>query len=298
MADSSSAYDGKKVTNTLSGIRVQTAVFLGLPLTYPEKSTLNEHLDINSTILPASDARPTCQYLCIGNKGHTTTAESDGLAGVLPVAHEPTDAAPYGIIPFVLRPVDNDLSDDLRKRYALRRLEEHNGKRYWAYYLRRLSYTGKVVSDYYTKVRDGVKTIVEFKYSDLNLYPSQPELPDYNYDVTDTLTASDGDYVHAAAGISVTLDTFDIEELVNVARVKYQNPTMAIMSEFCLCSGIDYTATGESMVGSPFTYTEAIGVQVAVFLTTFVNVAFNNGGLGYDLQIGQTEAMALSTLVS
>lgn len=294
MADSKS-YDGKLVTNTLSGLRVQTAKMLGLPLTYPEKSTINEHLAILNDRYPNATDRPNCEYLVLGNKGHTTTAETDGVAGVIPLEHQPTDAAPYGIIPFVLRTVDKDLADDVRDRYALRRLEEHNGRRYWAYYAKRLSYTGDKVVDYYTKVRDGAKTVTEFKYSDLNLYPTPPALPDYSYDITDSVVASDGDYVHASAKIVVTLDEFDIQELINVAKVRYQNPTLAIISEFCLCSGIDVTATGESMVGSPFNYMEVIGCQVNVFLTTFTNVAFNNGGLGYSLQIGQTEAMALAT---
>ena len=295
MADSTTIYDGKKVTTTLSGIRVQTACHLGLPLNYPEKSTINEHLSVFKDVMPDAMARPTAKYLVLGNKGHKVTEQTDDLQGVVPVTHQPTDAAPYGIIPLVLRPVDKDLADDVRDRYALRRLETHNNVRYWAYYARRLAYPGKTVTDYYTKVRDGVSTVNEFKYTDLNLHPTQPDLTDYNFDVTDTVVASDGDYVNTAATIDIKLDAFDIAELINVAKVKYQNPTLAIVSEFCLCTGVDTVATGESFMGSPFTYEEVAGCQVSLFLTTFINVAFNNGGVGYTVSMGQTEPFALAT---
>jgi len=83
--------------------------------------------------MPDAAARPVAKYLVLGNKGHKVTEQTDDLQGVVPVSHQPTDAAPYGIIPLVLRPVDKDLSDDVRDRYALRRLETHNNVRYWAY---------------------------------------------------------------------------------------------------------------------------------------------------------------------
>lgn len=286
-------YDGKHVTNTLAGLNVQNSIYLGLPITYKEKSTLNEHLSILSNTRPEADAKPEARYLCVGNGGHVVTA-SDNLATPIPIKHNPTDAAPYNIIPLVLRPVDKDLGDDVRARYALRRIEEHGGRRYWAYYLKRLDFRGIKTMDYYTRVRDGQKTVREFEYSDINLHPTAPASPDYDYEVDDKNHVNEGDYVHTSAETTVPLDQFDIQELLNVATVLYGDPRKAVISEFCLCSGIDTIATGESMVGSPFQYQEAIGVQVGVFLTTFTNVAYANRSLAYVLNIGQTEPMVLA----
>lgn len=286
-------YDGKHVTNTLAGLNVQNSIFLGLPITYKEKSTLNEHLGILADRRPEALAKPEARFLCVGNGGHIVTA-TDNLATPIPVKHNPTDAAPYNIIPLVLRPVDKDLGDDVRERYALRRIEEHGGRRYWAYYMKRLDFRGVRTMDYYTRIRDGQKSVREFEYSDINLYPTPPASPDYDYEVDDKLAVSDGDYVHTSAETTVPLDQFDIQELLNVATVLYGDPRKAVVSEFCLCTGIDTVATGESMVGSPFQYNEVIGAQVAVFLTTFTNVAYANRSLAYVLNIGQTEPMVLA----
>jgi len=287
------AYDGKFVTNTLAGLSLQDVLLMNLPMDYKEKSTLNEHLSINRDNMPDEEARPVMKYLCLGNGGHVISTDDD-LVTPIPIEHNPTDAAPYNIIPLVLRTVDDDLTDTLREDYALRRLEEHGGTRYWAYYLKRLDYRSVSVLNYYTKVSDGEATITDFDYSDLNLYPTAPEMPDYDYEVTDSLVPTDGDYVHASANVSIPLGTFDVQELLNVSNILYGDPRKAVVSEFCLCSGVDTSATGESEVGSPFIYTEAMGVQICIFLTTFANMAYQNSGITYDMDIGNTEPMVLA----
>lgn len=292
MTEQTKEYDGKIVTNTLAGISLQNTLFLNLPMTYKQKSTINEHLNIFRQ-LPTPEARPAAKYLCVGNGGHVMSID-DQLGTPIPIKREPTDVAPSSIIPLILRPVDDDIGDDIRVRYAGRRKEEHQGKLYWAWYFKRLDYRGVKSESYHTKVQEGKSTVQEFEYSDLNLYPKNTDMPDYNYEVTDTVVPTDGDYVHSTAGIKVVLDLFDIQELLNVAKVKYGDPRKAVISELCICSGVDFTATGESSVGSPFTYTEAIGVQAAIFLTTFVNVAFQNKAVSYLMDIGNTEPMAVA----
>lgn len=287
-------YDGKLVTTTLASMHMQTANYLGLPMTYAEKSTLNEHLQINRETLPDPMARPVAKYLSIGNGAHTTIT-INGLPPIpVPVRHQPTDAAPYGIQPLVLRPVNNDLSDDMRAMYALRRLEEHDGQRYWAYYLKRLDLRSSVVTDYYTKVVDGKKTTIPFEYSDENLFPTPSDLPDYDFETTDKVIPLDGDYTNAAAPVLVTFTEFDVQEYLNVAKILFNNPMAAAISEICICSGVDGVATGESFTGSPFNYEEAFGVQVAVFLSTYVNLAMDNDGVTYRIQVGQASPMTVA----
>lgn len=290
-----SIYEAKRTTNTLTSGRIQTAKFFGVPVTYPEKSTVNEVLKVLEGRYPDADQDPDTKYLILGNKGHEIDLTDDGPGAPVPLEHLPTDVMPWGIIPLVLRPVDKDLPDDVRERYALRILEEHNGLRYWAYYAKRLSHRGKKTQDYLVKVRDGVKTVTEFRYDDTNQYPVPPKLPDYNYDTVSQAVLSDGDYVYSAMTISVVLDQFDIDELTNMARIKYKSPLKAVISEFCLASGVDIMTQGESMVGSPFQYLEVIACQINVFMTTFNNAAFSNGQIAYDIQVGQTEPLPLLT---
>lgn len=289
-------YDGKLVVSTLQSMHMQTATFLGLDMTYKEKSTLNEHLNINRDIAPAPAERPIARYLCIGNGAHAMRQLSGIPAIPVPVRHQPTDAAPYHIMPLVLRPVANDLSDDIRGNYALRRVEEHNGARYWAYYLKRLDLRSSVVTDFYTKIVDGKKTTTEFNYTDQNLYPTPADLPDFNFEVSDKVLPANGDYVNAAAPVLVSLSDFDVQEFLNVCKVMYNNPLASVVSEICLCSGVDHMTTGESYVGSSFEYNEAIGVQVAIFLSTFANLAMDNDGISYRIQIGQASPMTTAAV--
>lgn len=293
MSTETKAYDGKHVTNALAGLSLQTTLLMGLPMEFKQKSTLNEHLAINREAIPNGSTRPVMQYLCLGNGGHVVSAE-DNLATPIPIEHQPTDAAPYNIIPLVMRPVDKDLSDELRENYALRKQVEYGGRRYWAYYLKRLDWRGVRVKEYYTKVRDGIKTVTDFEYSDKNLYPTAPDMPDYNYEVSDQVTPNDGDYVHSSASTRIELNAFDVQELLNMAQIIYGDPRKAVVSEFCLTSGVDTIVTGESAVGSPFQYMECMGTQINIFLTTFTNMAYQNKGVAYTLDVGNTEPMVLA----
>lgn len=284
-------YDGKLVVTTLQSMHMQTATYLGLNATYAEKSTLNEHLSINRDVVPSATKRPIAQYLCIGNGAHVVKQITGVPAIPVPVRHQPTDAAPYQIMPLVLRPVNNDLTDEQRSAYALRRIEEHNEVRYWAYYLKRIDLRGTAVTDYHTQIVDGKKTTTEFTYSDQNLYPKPADIPNYDFEVTNKVLPANGSYYNAAAPVSIKLSTFDVEEYINVCKIKYNNPLAAVISEVCICSGVDHLATGESFTGSNFEYNEAIGVQVAVFLSTFANLAMDNDGITYRIQFGQASPL-------
>lgn len=287
-------YDGKLVVTTLQSMHMQTAMYLGLNMTYAEKSTLNEHLSINRDLLPAPSDRPVVKYLCLGNGAHVMKQIGGVPAIPVPVRHRPTDAAPYGIVPLVLRPVNNDLSDEQRSHYALRRLEEHNEVRYWAYYLKRIDMRGVDVTDYHTQIVDGKKTVTEFNYSDQNLYPMPSDVPNFDFETTDKVLPANGSYVNAAAPVLIKLTDFDVQEYLNVCKVKYNNPMAAVVSEVCLCSGVDKLATGDSFTGSTFEYNEAIGVQVAVFLSTFTNLAMDNDGITYRIQVGQASPFTVA----
>lgn len=286
--------DGKLVTPTLSGLRLQNTLMLNRPMQYPNNSTINEHLNIGNTNLPSSEQRPVIKYLAIGNGGHHISTAGGPVLTPRPRRHSATDAAPYNIIPFVLRPVENDLSDLERAAYALRREEMHNERRYWAYYLKRLDLSGVTPEDYLVQVSDGESTTSSFEYSEINLNPQPPTVPDYTFDVTETIQSDDGDYVSTSAEVPLLFSTWEINELMNVAQVLYSDPTAAVISEYAICSGVDTVATGENHMGSPFEYQEAIGVQVSTFLTTFENASFSNEAIGQLLVFGQSIPMLLA----
>jgi hypothetical protein len=290
-------YDGKLTTVTLNAMRVQNALFLGLDCKYPAKSTINEALGILETRLPDPTDRPTLKYIALGNAGHRPGNGPHGISVPKPVRHKANNSGAFAFVPWALRPVENDFTDDVRGDYALRRMETHGTRRYWAYYLKRIDMRGVTTLDYKITVEDGVSTPVEHQYTDSELFPTAPALPSHDFDVEDRVAVPDGEYVLSNATLDVRMQSFDAYEFLNVARVLYDDPDAAIISEVVLCTGLDATAEGESFDGSPFNYNEAIGVQAAYLMTCFNNIAITNDRLTYKFKIGQSIPFFLGTNV-
>lgn len=293
MAIKTKAYDGKHIVTTSQAVDLQTALALGLPMQYLQNTTLNEALSINADKMPDPESRPTMTYLAVGNGAHVV-ATAQNIPTPIALRHQPSDTSLYNILPQILRPVDKDLSDEERKRYALRRIVQYHGKNYVGYWLRRCDFRGVRPEHWLTRVQDGQKSVIEFEYSEINNRPTPPTMPDYNYEVSDQLVLADGDYIHVKAPTTITFDEFDVQEMQNVAAIIYGDPTLAVVSEIAYCCGVDTEAVGESAVGSPFNYTEAMGVKTCIFLSTFVNMAFQNKGMAWDLDIGNAEPFALA----
>src|SRR5690606_15519488 len=138
----------------------------------------------------------------------------------------------------ILRELDNDLSVTEREKYALRRMETHNGRNYWAYYLKRLNLNGVSQQLQHTTVQDGVATTVPYIPTSANLNPTAPA--NYSPDVVST----EGNFLSTSAIITINFTEGDIAELVEVARIMYDNEYMAVISEIGLCSGVDKVVTG------------------------------------------------------
>lgn len=287
--------DMKIVVNTLNSLRGQVTSFLGRPHQFPERSTINEQLKIMHGVRPAADQRPVARYMVIGNRGHGVDMSDPEVLLPYPIEHRPTDVGAWGPIPFVLRPVDNDLSDAEREMFGLRTLEEHFGERYWAYYGYNLDHSAVTCIDYEMKVRDGKAEIKEFNYTEVELRSKPPLMPEFNMDITDQIELADGDYVYTYAVISLTLNEYMIKEFQNVAKIKFKDARRAVISEYVLCSGVSQMATGQSFVGPEFNYMEMVGLQAVLFLTTYTNAALSNKKIGYDVTIGQTEPMPVNT---
>lgn len=281
-------YDGKLTTVTLNAMRVQNALFLDIDHEYPENSTYNEHLGILAERLPEPRERSCLRYIGLGNAGHRPGNGPNGITIPKPVRHRATDSGAYNAIPWILRPVENDLSDDVRQNYALRRMETHANRRYWAYYLKRIDNRGIRTRDYKITVEEGKQTTLDFKYSEQDNRPTPPELPSHDYNVDDKVAMQDGEYVLSNADLDVRMDEFDAQEFQNVARVLYGDPDFAIISELFLLTGVDAMAEGDAVDGSPFQYEEAIGTQIAYHMTCFNNIAITNDRLTYKFKIGQS----------
>ena len=280
-------YDGKLSTPTLSAMRLSTALIMGLDIKYPQRSTINEYFKHLVDRLPSPKERVCMRYLVIGNRGHDVVKDDDGFSDMEPRAKTANMSGMFNGYPLVLRALDNDLSDEMRKQYAFRIREEHGGRPYWAYYLKRIKMVGVETNDILIVRENGVPKTDEFHYTDADLFPQPVKLPDYDYDNDGNIAIPDGRYVSSNAVVSIAFDEFDVAELQNVYNILRGTAKRAVISELALCSGLDFPHTGDSADGSKFTYDEAIGVQALYHISLYKNVAQENQGFVVNVTVGQ-----------
>jgi hypothetical protein len=277
----------ENITRTVGGAYLQTCMLMGLPFSVKTSTTLNEKLSIQSGVVPDTGVYPTMRYYAIGIGGHTFTTGAGGRTKPEIVQHLGTDFSLYNQIPFVMREVNNDLSITERAKYAHRRQETHGGTDWFAYYLKRIDFTGTVAGMELTTVRDGVTTVTAFVPDSSNLNPTPPDLSSTGVNLVS------GDYVSATAKVTLVLTPDEVTEILNVAQVLFDDPEFAVISEIALCSGVDKQATSPAQNGGIININEAIAVQVVSFINTFQPLAFSNNGTELDLDIGSSEPLFL-----
>ena len=273
------------VTRTVYGSFLQTCLKLKIPHVVAQFTTLNEKLGIQSGVLPAPGTYPSVSYYCLGNKGHTSQIGADGIGLNIVAQHRATDAALFNQLPFVLRPITEDLTVSERSNYALRRVETHGGDSYIAYYLRRINKTGTVAEMQYRSNTNGTITVTPFVPTADNLSPTPVVIPDTG---VSTLT---GDYVTVTAEVDISLSAWEVAELINVAEVLYGDSNYAIISELGICSGVDKMITVTPSVGSSFNFNEAIGVQINTHVAVLNMLTSSNSGVMRILGLGTNDPL-------
>ncbi len=134
-------------------------------------------------------------------------------------------------------------------------------------------------------VTDGVSNTVAFIPDSSNLNPTPPPLDNSGVNVVS------GDYVTATARVGLVFTEADINELLNVAEVLYEDDDYAIISEIGLCSGLDKLVTATGANNTSFNFQEAIAVQVVSHINTFLQLKFTNTGTTVLLDVGATEPL-------
>lgn len=278
------------VTRTVYGAAVQSSLLLGLPFSFPEFSTLNQHLNIEKDTLPAVADRPSLACYVWGNRGHSMIVGVQGIPLNEVVQHRATDAGLYGQLPFVLREINQDLTATERAKYVLRRQEDRDGKMYFAYYGRRLNKANLTVGMYYTQVQDGVGVVTNFTPKQSNLTPTPQQLSNT---ATNLLNA---DYVSSRARLNLKLDEWEVAEMLNVAKVIYDDERYAIISEIGMCTSVDKNINAVGGNGGTFVFAETIGVQIAAHIAVYNPLLQTNTGVQIEMDIGVNEPLyALST---
>ena len=272
-------------TRTICGAYLQTHQLLGLPYVVTPNTTLNEKLNIADTLTLNANEMPSARYTCIGNGGHGVKTGATVPGVPVPLQHTVEDGAPFNMLPFVLRPVGNDLDGTQRARFALRRTEEHSGEFYYAYYLRRIDMTDVVVKMLHKSVTGGVTNITEYVPTSSYLNPTPP-------DVSNTGTnVPTGDSLAANAKLPILYDSFDIAEIVNAVKIIYGDEDRAIISELALESGVDRTIITDTTGAATINFNECIAAQVHSHISGIQLLRFANTAIVSNYNVGASEPL-------
>jgi hypothetical protein len=272
------------IVRSAAGANLQTCQLLKKPLVLLENSTLNQKFNIQKDTIPADSDIFSMQYLTIGNMGHRMLLGSNNIPYPSPVQHLPEHSGLYNHIPFVLRLPNEDLTPQERIRYRLRRMEQHDGTTYVAYYglVMDLTLTQPKLE---LRVVDGDNvTSTPFAYTLDNLNPTQPTIPPGQGLVTGS------DYIASTAKVPFKLTADDVVELLNVANILYGDENYAIISEIGVCHGVDRVVTGD-FNGQSASYTEVIGCQITTFVSSFFALPFMNTGVDVTFDVGSVEPL-------
>jgi hypothetical protein len=293
-------------TPTIWNISLGTSRARGIPYRIPQFSTINEALadPILFPLIPSDPNRGmqiTDDYdyttdselvkltlFCIGNRGLTPVIGNGNLPpSNLPKPHASTDAALYGQVPFVIKPVTNDLTGTDRARFRLRRTLEIDGELYAAYYGRVLPVVTAEVERVVEVTLPGQATQTSvFTPTVNNLRLTDPDVSGNN-----TYTAVRANYRDA-----LTFTAQDVLWFEEAAELLFGSASYARFSEVAICTGVDklinarYPDAGGAVTPLNSSYYESVGVQVYTFNSTEI-VAYGSQGFVLDVDSGASELL-------
>lgn len=237
---------------TLLGVISSLQQRFGLAPTYDVSTTLNTKLGIFPNRTPTGQI--VLGYFVIGVGG--AHPDADGRVSAQYVAG--TNMAPYDLLPFRIVLEDQDLSPTERANYALRRVEEHNGERYVAYYAKKIVLTSSVVELVRTDPLTGAVSTYEINPADLSPTPPETDSNGVVVDISDQITA-------AVPG-TITITGAEVLEAISVLHNGDQR--WANISEIGFVTGSPEVVDAVDAAQVPFQYTELLYAQMVDHMTS------------------------------
>jgi len=267
-------------SRTIYNIKLQTCMMAGLPYVALPNTTLNEKFDIlqyeQFKCVTKDCGYPRINGIVIGNGG-VDIINSD-IVNLKMGKHSPVDAALYNHIPFIIRPVDEDLELDFRTKYRLRVEEAIGGTRYALYYMKLYDdffYDNNIYVITGNEVIPSAKIFNTYRNDLLNPSPLQNN---------DLVMMEDTPYIVNIFRIPFQLNEDDINELNNVFNIL--NIKDRIITEIGITTGIDYTL--------PDGYPESILTQIGFFVDVSLDLQLLDiPQVEFEIELGGGEMLPL-----
>ncbi len=274
------------VTRTVMSAHLQTCKLLEKPFTVLPNSTLNQKFNLFADQEPATNEYPKLAYIGIGNKGTTYELVTGNYLLTTTIPHLARHGSPYNALPFLVRPVNDDISAQERMQYRLRVPMTIGGVQYVAYYLRVLDLSAVVPTVELRNVNDGIITNVPFTPDLSDLSPEHPVLSNPN------LNNPNGDYLVSTAKINFVMNKYDIDNVMDACEVIYGDSRYAVINEICLVTGVDKIQTGV-FGGATSSYTDVIAAQVAAFISQNHILTASTSEIEIGLNVGSVEPLLI-----
>lgn len=272
------------IVRTIFSAHTQTARLLNRPFTVLANSTLNQKFNLFPSVLPAVNEYPSLKYIAIGNKGVDYEIGTNNYILTKPIPHLPRHASLYNFIPFIARPLSNDLSSTERALYRMRVITSIAGTDYVFYYLKVLPLDAVIPAVEMRSIANAVLTSETFTPDLSDLSPVPPIVSNVD------LNNPNGDYLVSTAKINFSLSATDINEIMDACALIYGDARYAVISEIALCTGLDKVQQG-TFGSTTAPYTESIATQIAAFIHQYHALTSNTTGVEIILDVGSVEPL-------
>lgn len=270
------------IQQTFLSIENMLYAITGVQNTVHRYSTVNERLDILPTAAIGGADKVKLGVLVIGSGGHTCTPGSGGTPRTIPRNHTAENLSLFNPVPFVLRPIEEDLTLSERNKYCLRKEITVAGKVYFGYYGLRLNINKdnfKPTAVRLTKA-NGVEEEAPYELDSNNIFPEPISLP-----VDQAVVASDVQ-LRVTAPINIRLDYNAVREFVEACKIMNDgDETTAVISEMALCTGADRVVSVPGTDGT-IQFNESVATQIYCHNADMLALYYNRKEVNLTIDLG------------
>lgn len=240
------------------GTNIMIAKACDQSLNIPPNTTLNEHHEVEASkslgVKNGGDFR--LGYFGVGIKGYQIVGNHPVTQ--IPVnytnQHQPFDQNLFYSIPMCARPLDDDLTQQEREPYRMRTVKIIDGVPtafYWLHTVGTDEFIPKTKRGYRNPAT-GNEVPEDYVYRQESLNPTPIALS------SDGTVPLSNTFLMSSGILDLSLSGSQLEELRNVCRLLFGDPSLAAISEYQIVWGIESTTEGQGAGGTTFRYKELI----------------------------------------
>ncbi|QCW23287.1 hypothetical protein HWC35_gp047 [Vibrio phage USC-1] len=276
------------------GTNIMIAKATNKQLNIPPNTTLNEHheIEVNNSLGVKNGQDFVLGYFGVGIKGYQVVGNHPITQ--VPVnytnQHQPFDQNLFYSIPLCARPLDDDLTEQEREKYRIRTIKILDGVPTALYWLMKtgMSEFNPKTKRAYRKPDTGNEVPEDYVYRPESLNPEPITLSSNG-----TVPLSNT-YLTSSGLMDLSLNGTALEELRNVCRLMFGDPSLAAVSEYQIVWGIESTTEGQGPGGTTFRHKELISaVTQYVISERHARDANSNGDIVLKYDLGAAYPMLL-----